>query len=351
MAAETEKTYGRERREPERGALERAPSIGGARRAEQHERQRQPGGHLDPDARHERHRRRAEARGGAGRERQRAREGEQDQRVVVGAADGEHEQHRVQADEGRRPAPRLPETTGGTRDQRDGAEAGEHGQGLERPQPARDAERHEGVADQREQGAVGRVLVGPTEESEDFVARGLRGDVRVGVQAVQGTEPREADVAEDVLRDQRGSEQQDHVGGEDRRPDRAERKRAGGEEHAQVAGAHDQAERLKAARADAHAEPFERAGQPPDPAAAARGHVLRRLAGSARGRQEGRHDDPEQAERPERPPPALRAAMCGLCAAARRVARGLARRAGRCRSDRHRLIVTAGPRAGVCSGM
>ncbi len=118
------------------------------------------------------------------------------------------------------------------------------------------------------------MLVRPTEEGEDFVARGLCGDVRVRIEAVQRAESREADVAEHVLGDQRRSEQEDCVGRHDGRRDRAQAERARGEQHEQVARAHDQAERLKAARADAQAETFERPSQPADPAAAARGHVL-----------------------------------------------------------------------------
>ncbi len=170
VAAEADQTDRAEHDEPERGALERSPSIARARRAEQHERQRQPGGHLHADARHERGRGRAKARLRAGRERQRARQREQDQRVVVRAADGEHEQYGIEPDERRSPAPRLPQAPGGAREQRDGAEARQDGERLERPQPTGQPERDEGVAEQREQRAVGGVLVGPAEKREDFVA-------------------------------------------------------------------------------------------------------------------------------------------------------------------------------------
>ncbi len=301
MTAEADQADRAEHEQPEHGALQRRQPLACARRAEQHERQRQAGGHLHADPRHERRRGRAEARRGAGREHQRSRQREQDQRVVVRATHGEHEQHGIQPDEGRRPATRLPEPAGGAHDQRDGAEAAEHGERLERPQPARQPERHEGVAEQREQRAVGGVLVGPAQEGEDFVARGLRRDVRVRVEAVQRAESREADVAEHVLGDQRRPEQQDRVGRHDCCRDRAQAERARRRQHEQVARAHDQAERLKAARADAHAEPLQRPGQPADPAAAARGDVLRGLAGCAGDRQEGRRDDAEQPEQPQRP--------------------------------------------------
>lgn len=133
VAAEADQAERGEHDEPEHGALKRSSPTAPARRAEQHERQRQAGGHLHADPRHERRGARAKARRGAGRERQRGREREQDQRVVVGAADGEHEQHRVQPDEGRRPAARLPTASGGARDERDGRQAAEHRERLERP--------------------------------------------------------------------------------------------------------------------------------------------------------------------------------------------------------------------------
>ncbi len=133
VAAEADQADRAEHEQPERGAFERSPSIARTRRAKQHERQRQAGCHLHADARHERGRTRAKARLRAGRERQCARQREQDQRVVVRAANGEHEQHGIESDERCRPAPRLPQAPGGARDERDGAEARQHGESLERP--------------------------------------------------------------------------------------------------------------------------------------------------------------------------------------------------------------------------
>ncbi len=52
------------------------------------------------------------------------------------AADGQLEQHGVQADERRRPPRRVTEPPGGPRDQRDRPEAGGDGDCLEGPQPA-----------------------------------------------------------------------------------------------------------------------------------------------------------------------------------------------------------------------
>lgn len=353
MAAEADQADRAEHDEPERRALERSPPIAPTWRTEQHERQRQAGADLHADARHERRGGRAIPRRRAGCQRERARQREQDQRVVVGAADGEHEQHGIEPDEGRRPAARLPQAPGGECDECDGSEARQHGERLERPQPAGQPERHEGVAEQREQRTVGGVLVGPAEEREDFVAGGLRGDMCVGVEAVQRAESREADVAEHVLGDQRRSEQEDRVGRHDGHRDCAQAERAQGHQHEQVARAHDQAERLKAARADAQAEALQRPGQPADPAAAARGDVLRRFPGRACGRQEGARDDAEQPEQPDRaqqPGPAQRVPVRAAYATVRGWRRGLDRRAGRCRGDRHRLIVTAAPQAGVWCG-
>jgi hypothetical protein len=300
VAAEADQADRAEHDEPERGALERSPPIARTRRTEQHERQRQAGGDLHADARHERRGGRAIPRCGAGRERERARQGEHDQRVVVGAADGEHEQYGIESDEGRGPAARLPEAPGGERDERNRTEAREHGERLERPQPTGQPERHEGVAEQREQRTVGGVLVGPAEEREDFVARGLRGDMCVRVEAMQRAESREADVAEHVLGDQRRSEQEDRVRRHHGDRDRAQAERARGHQHEQVARAHDQAERLKATRADAQAEALQRPCQPADPAAAARGDVLGGLPRRAGRRQESGRDDAEQPEQPER---------------------------------------------------
>jgi hypothetical protein len=266
----------------------------------------------------------------------------------VCAADGRQEQHRVQPDERRGPARRVPEPAPRARDERDSAEARDDGERLERPQRTGQAERRRRVADQREQRAVRRVLVRPADEREDFVAGGLGGDVRVRVETVQRAEAGERYVAEDVLREQGRPEQQDQMCGEDRSGDRAQRQRPRAEQHECVARAHDQHQRLEAARAEAHAEALERAREPAGPAARARGYVLRRFAGSGGARQEDGDDDAEQAEQPERadePGRALGRAAPGDAASvsAERVG-GMDRRTRRGRGDRHRLIVTSSRR-------
>ncbi len=350
MAAEADQPDCSEHDQPERCALQRRQSLAGARGAEQHERQREASRDLHADARHERRCCRAVARCGTSCQRQRACQREHDQRVVVRAADSEHEQHRVQPDERRRPAARLPQSPSSPRDKRYCAEAAEHGERFERPQPAVQPERHEHIAEQREQRAVWRVLIRPAEESKDFIARRLCCDVRVRVQAVQRAESGKADVAEHVLREQRRAEQQDHVGSDDRRGDSAQRQRARCEQHEHVTRAHDQAVELERARAHAQAEPFERASQPADPAAAARWDVLRRFARRARCDQQRAYEDAEQAKQPERAQPRRRAwfgARPGTLVAAKGRQRSICRRARRCRGDRHRLIVTSSPPAGV----
>jgi hypothetical protein len=169
--------------------------------------------------------------------------------------------------------------------------------------------------------------------------------VRVRVETVQRTEPGEADVAEDVLREQRRPEQQDHVRREDRRSDRPERQRLRSQQHERIARAHDQRQRLESSRAEAHAESLERAGEPARPAARARGHVLRRFSGCTGARQEDGDDDTEQPEQPERANEsrrALRGALPSVAAALPAQGPGSMNwRARRGRGDRHRLIVTS----------
>lgn len=195
------------------------------------------------------------------------------------------------------------------------------------------------------------MLVGPADEPEDFVAGGLCGHVRVRIESVQRAEAREAEIAEHVLGDQRRPEQQDRVRGEDRRDERAQRQRPSEGEREQVAGAHDQHEHLKAARADAHAQALQRPGQPRRPAAAARGHVLRRFAGCPGGDQEHRHDDARQAQQAQCARDRSARAPCRRAARGAQASVGAAgardERARQGRGRRHRLIVTSSARAGV----
>jgi len=354
VRAEADHADRAERQEAEHGRHRHSPALTPMARREHDERQHQAGRDLHADSHHQRSRGRAKARARAGAQGQRRREHHQHQRVVVRAADRQHEQHRVEPDECRRPSARLPEPARRARDERDRAEAGGNRHGFERPQAAGQAERRSRVAGQREQRPVGRVLVGPAEEIQHFVARRLRGHVRVRVQAVQRAQPGEAEIPEHVLGDQRRPEQQQGVGGDDRRDDRAHRQRARKRQHEQVARAHDQRQRLKAAPAERHAQALQRPGHPAGPAAAAPRHVLRRFAGGARHRQEDRHDDAQQADQAERARRrggtaggwVVRGPDAGL-----RAASGLGRRAGQGRSGRHRLIVTSSAQAGVWCAM
>jgi hypothetical protein len=345
VAAEADQREHAEREQAEHRRPEHSRALAPASRREYEERQRQAGRDLDSDADHERARGRAKARARAGAQHERRGERQQHQRVVVRAADGEHEQHRIEADERRRPAARLAELARRARDQRDRAEAARDGEPLERPQRAREAERRRRVAEQCEQWAIGGVLVGPAEEREDFVARRLRRYVRVRIEPVQRAETGKADVAEHVLGDQRRPEQQDRVRRDDRQSERAHRQRAGACEHEQIARAHDQHQRLEAPRAEAHVQAGHRPGQPRRPAAAARRHVLRRFPRRPGAREKDRHDDAEQ---PEQPECARRArALAGHLApgraanAAWSATTGANRRAWRGRGGLHRLIVTS----------
>jgi len=287
-----------------------------ARGGEHEEGQHETGRHLDPDARYQRDG--AGAKVGAGPRRQSQRHGQQQQqqRVVVSAGHGQLEQHRVQAHERDRPAPGMAQVARGPPDQRDRAEARGHCHRLEGPQPAGERQRSGRVAREREQGAIGRVLEGPSDEREDRVGGRFGGDVRVGIQAVQGTHAGEAQVAEHVLGDQRRPQQQDHVCRHDRRDERPHRQRARGEQHQQVARAHQQHQRLEAARADAHAQTFQGARQPVRPAAAAPGYVGSGSGGRAGRQHEDGADHADQAERAEctqRAGPPLRGG-CRVCA-------------------------------------
>ncbi len=232
---------------------------------------------------------------------QRRRQRGHHERVVVGPADRQLEQHGVQAHERHRPLPLAPQCVGGVADQRDRPQARERGDRLQRPQAAGQAERRERVAAEREQGAVGGVLEGPPHEREDRVPGRFGRDVRVGVQAVQGPEAGVAEVSEHVLGDERRPEQQDDVGGQDGRHQRPRRQRPGAYEHDQVAGAHDQVQGLEAVAAERGGEPAERPRQPRRPAPGAGGDVLGGCTGRAGAQQQHAREDSQQPDRAQHP--------------------------------------------------
>jgi hypothetical protein len=298
--AEAQQCHQRHRQQRRARAHSDTDALAIARRGEHQERQHQARRELQPDARRQRGGAGARMRARAGGQRQRRRQRQRQQRVVVGSALGQRQHHRVQADERRRPRRRAPQTPGRTRDQRDRADAREHGDRLERPQPARQPQRHERIAQQREQRTVRRVLEGPADELVHRVGGRFGGEVRVRVKAVQSPQARERQVAEHVLGDQRRAEQQDHVRHDDRHRDRRHPQPARRRQHQQVARAHDQHQRLEAGIGEADAQTPQRAGHPHRPSARAGGNELGRRRGGARAQQRHAHDDAHQAQQAER---------------------------------------------------
>jgi hypothetical protein len=319
--AEAQQRHQRHRQQRRAGAQRHTDALAVARRAEHEERQHQARGELQADARRQRGgggaRMRASPSSGAGPvgagragservgsgsrgQRERRRKCQRQQRVVVRSPLGQRQHHGVQADECRSPRGGAPETAGGARDQGDGAEAREYGDRLERPQPARQPQRHERIAQQREQRTVGRVLKGPADELVHRVGGRFGGKVRVRVKAVQGPQARERQVTEHVLGDQRRSQQQDHVRDHDRHRDRGHPQPARRRQHQQVARAHDQHQRLEAGVREADAETAQRTGHPRRPATRAGGNELRRRRGGARAQERHAHDDAHQAQQAER---------------------------------------------------
>ncbi len=274
VGTEADQPQDRQRAEAERRAPRHSQALSPPRGCEHKKRQHQPGRDLDPDAHDQCAGGGAKARACPGGQCQRGGEQEHQEGVVVRAAHSQLEQHRVQADERGCPARRAAQPAGGPRDHRNGAEAGEHGDRLEGPQPPGDPERRRRVAREREQGPVRGMLEGPSDERKDRIGRRFGGDVGVGVQAVQRSHASEVQVAEHILRDQRRAQEQDHVRRHDRRHDRSQRQRPRRQQDRQVARAHDQRQGLKAGARDAHAEAFQGSRHPARPAAAARRNVL-----------------------------------------------------------------------------
>jgi hypothetical protein len=315
MQAEAEHAEQAEREQAGGGGERHAHACARAAGAEHQEWEHDARAQLHPDARHKRRGARAGTRRRAHREGQRAGEREHEQRVVVRPTDGQHQQHRVQPDESGRPRGRAPQARSRACGQRDRAEARGGGEALEEPQPAGEPQRRCDVAREREQRAVGRVLEGPADESEGGIGGGFCGDVRVRVEAVQGPHPREGEVAEHVLGDQRRAQHEDHVREHDRPCQRERRQRARCQQHEQVAAAHHEHQQLKRAAAETRAEARERPGQPIGPAAYAGRDVLGGTPGCARVEQQDRHEHPHQGEPADRahqagrdarrPPPGL----------------------------------------------
>ena len=276
------------------------PAFARAPRCEGEKRQQQPRAHLHAHADGDARRGRAPARRRSGRQQQREADEQQQEGVVVRAAHGEGEEHRVQAHERGGPPARAAQHAGCPGDHGYGGEAGRGGQGFEDPHPGGQAERRGGVAREREHGPVGRVLERPAEELEDRVGGRFGREMGVRVEPVQRAHAGEGEVAEDILRDQRRPEGEQHVGEHDHRRDRPHRHGAGADEHEQVAAAHDQREGLEAAAGEPQVKARQRAREPVRPAAGARGDET---GGSSRGARRGHeraHDHGTEAEGGER---------------------------------------------------
>jgi hypothetical protein len=343
VRAEADQPQRCQRQQADRGRGGHLEAFARLRRREHEEGQNQTRRDLDADARHQCDRGRAKAGARAGAQRERRGEQQQDQRVVVCAADGQLEQHRVQAHERRGPAARMTEPPGGPRDQRDRAEARGDRDGLECPQPARDAERRGGVAREREQGPVGGVQEGPADEPEHSIRGRFRRHMRVRVKAVQGSQAGEAQIAEHVLGDERRPEQEDQVRGHDRRHERPPRQRSRRAQDKHVARAHDQRQRLEAVVADADAEPLQRAGHPARPPAAASRYILRGVRGGPGRQQEYRRDHADQAERAQRPQGAVAALHAARRGYAGRRLGGWQRAGCGCRGPYMPIVTSRGP--------
>jgi hypothetical protein len=309
--------YGRRRRAP---AL---PPVGGG---EHQEGQQQARRELYPHPRRQRCRARPQPRKLPRRQRQGAGNRQQHKGVVVGAPHRQHQQDGVEANEGRRPAGGATQPSGRLRDQGDGGEAREDGDHLECPQPPRQAEGHDGIAGEGEQGAVGRVQEGPPDVAIGGVPEGFRGHMGVGVQSMEGAHAGEGQVSEDILGDQRRPQRQDHVGPHDRDRQGPHRQRAGAPQNEQIARGHHQDQRLKGRTGKTHVQSCQRPRQPPRPAPHPRRNVLRGAAGGPGADQQGGHEDaeePQGAQGPQRsgrrsglPGPGGAAPDCALRASA-----------------------------------
>jgi len=351
VAAEAEERHRGQRAHARQGACRKQGAFAQAGWREQQERQRQAGGELDADARHEGARGGPQARLCAGAQGQRGRQREQDQGVVVGAAEREHEQHRVEPHEGGRPARRPSEQRRRARDERDRAEARDESGRLERPQATGEPERGGGVAAKREQRPVGGVLVGPAQVVQDRIGGRFGGNACIRVQPVKRAHAREAEIAEHVLGYQRRTQQQGDVRGEDGEHQGPPGKAARGEQDREIAAAHHERERLEAARAQALAQTLVRTRKPARPASAAGGNVLRGFAGGAGRQQKAAADETEQGERSDGRQKQRRATLVrrgrGAARAAARPASRQRTRVRRGHGGLHRTIVAAARPAAV----
>jgi hypothetical protein len=266
VCAEAEHGEDRKQRERSRRACRHAPALPPRARCQHHEREHQAGRGLHADAHRDcgsgcaqigRSTRRAHAH--IRRECERSRQRQHHECVVVGAPRRQLQQHRVQAHEHRGRLRRAPHPARRARREGHRPEARRDRDSLQRPQSAGEAEPRERVGAEREQGAIGRVLEGPSDEREHRVGRRFGGHMGIGVEAVQDPQACKLQVPEHVLGDERWPEQQHHIHRHDRTRDRPAVERVGAEQHGEIARAHHERKRLKARRADPQAEAVQRA--------------------------------------------------------------------------------------------
>ena len=270
MRPEADNRHDREQQERAKRARRYVRSLAPTRGGKYDEREYEPGRglHADPDDEQggcrpevsgvHRNGDPPRARGGHGgfssRERQRSGQDEQHERVVVRAADGKLQKHRIQADEHGRHLGRVSHLACSARRQGNRRKAARDSKQLKGPKAAAEPERSKRIGAEREQGPVGGMLKRPTNERKDGVGWSFRRDVGVGIQSVQHAQASKLEVAKDVLRDERWTEQQQQVGRQDRKYDRLARQDACGEQRGNVAGAHQKRQHLEAGGADATLE-------------------------------------------------------------------------------------------------
>jgi hypothetical protein len=298
---EADQTHHQQRQQAQEGGPRRLPTLPPPRGGEDQKRQQQARRQLHPHTRRQGTRARAKPRVGLRRQGQGPGHRQQHQGVVVGPSHRQHQQHRVEPHEGRRPPRGATQPTGRPRDQGDGGEAREDGDHLEGPQPPSQAERHDRIAEQREEGAVGGVQEGPPDEPVGGVPEGFRRHMGIGVESVQGAHAGKGLIAKDILGDQRRTQRQHHMGPHDRERHGARRQGAGTGQDEQVAARHHQDQSLERGTGEGHVQPRQRPREPPRPAPHPGRDILRGTPSGPRADHQGAHQDPQQPHRPHRP--------------------------------------------------
>ena len=217
------------------------------------------------------------------------------------AADAEHEQDRVEAEQQDRRHRVAAQAAGAVPDEPDAAEAREARQTLDDPQPGRRAQPGERVAGEGEQRAVGARDALPSEERVHRVVDEGAHVHPVRIHVVDHPEPRVLEIAEDVLGQQRGRDGEDDVQQHDRADRPTHRHGAPAHEDEPVGEAHRDQREEELRAGDGQAE---RAEDAIDPGGRHRRH-RRDLEGAAAGRAHGDHEaEPDYAQKAERADPA-----------------------------------------------